>query len=142
MAYIRTSSHGVEMGRVYGWSIKKPLKPPNSLVPVEDEPPTTFIDPFVPSNSTPTVQPKDTGDALPIYEQGPFNPEIPPFIDPQIPPWMLLGPPYSQQLIDVGRQGSILFRGAKSWTTLGPSTAKKVLTTQGPGADPTWETRV
>ena len=128
------------MGREYLWSIKKPLKPPNSLVPVEDEPPVTFIDPFVPSNSGGTA-PEPTG-PNPLYEQGPFNPELPPSIDPQIPPWMLLGPPYSQQLIDVGRQGSILFRGAKSWTTLGPSTAKRVLTTQGPAADPTWETRV
>ena len=128
------------MGRVYGWSIKKPLKPPNSLVPVEDEPPAIFIDPSVPSNSGGTA-PEPTGSTPPIYEQGPFNPELPPFIDPQIPPWMLLGPPYSQHLIDVGRQGSILFRGAKSWTTLGPNTAGKVLTTQGPGADPTWETR-
>ena len=129
------------MGRLFGYFIKKPLKPPNSLVPVEDEVPAIFIDPFVTSN-TGIIGPEPTGPTPPIYEQGPFEPELPPFIDPEIPPWQLLGPPFSQLLIDVGRQGSIIFRGTKSWTTLGPSTAKRVLTTQGPGADPTWETRV
>lgn len=39
-----------------------------------------------------------------------------------------------------GTRGNILYRGASSWTALAPGTAGRVLSTQGSGADPTWET--
>ena len=39
-----------------------------------------------------------------------------------------------------GQQGSIAFRGASKWEILGPDTVGEVLTTNGPGADPSWET--
>lgn len=35
-------------------------------------------------------------------------------------------------------RGSILYRGASAWACLGPATSGYSLTTQGPGADPTW----
>lgn len=35
-------------------------------------------------------------------------------------------------------QGSLLFRGASDWSVLPPSTAGRVLATQGAGADPAW----
>lgn len=35
-------------------------------------------------------------------------------------------------------QGSILYRDASGWTTLGPGTAGQALTTGGTGADPAW----
>lgn len=37
-------------------------------------------------------------------------------------------------------QGQVFFRGAAAWEPLAPSTPGDVLTTQGPEADPTWET--
>lgn len=37
-------------------------------------------------------------------------------------------------------QGDILYRGSAGWTVLAPGTAGKVLSTNGPGADPTWIT--
>lgn len=36
-------------------------------------------------------------------------------------------------------QGAILYRSASGWVALLPGTALKVLTTNGPAADPTWE---
>lgn len=35
-------------------------------------------------------------------------------------------------------QGSVLYRGATAWAGLGPGTSGYVLSTQGPGANPTW----
>lgn len=40
--------------------------------------------------------------------------------------------------LPVGNRGSVLYKGAANWTVLPPGTAGDVLTTQGPGADPTW----
>lgn len=37
-------------------------------------------------------------------------------------------------------RGSILYRGANGWAIKAPGTAGQVLQTNGPGADPTWET--
>ena len=37
-----------------------------------------------------------------------------------------------------GAHGSIAYRGATKWEILGPSTSGNALTTQGPGASPTW----
>jgi len=39
-----------------------------------------------------------------------------------------------------GVQGSIAYRGARKWEVLGPSGSGKALTTNGPGANPTWTT--
>ena len=41
-----------------------------------------------------------------------------------------------------GVQGSILYRSAVGWVWLAPDTAGKILTTNGEGANPTWETDV
>lgn len=40
-------------------------------------------------------------------------------------------------LID-NTQGAVLYRGASSWVSLAPGTAGNVLSTGGPGADPSW----
>ena len=37
-------------------------------------------------------------------------------------------------------QGSVLYRGASAWQALAPGTAGQVLTTNGAGANPSWET--
>ena len=37
-------------------------------------------------------------------------------------------------------QGSIIYRNVSAWTTIGPGTAGQVLSTNGPGANPTWLT--
>lgn len=37
-------------------------------------------------------------------------------------------------------RGSLLYRGASGWSTLPPGTASYVLTSNGTGADPTWQT--
>lgn len=37
------------------------------------------------------------------------------------------------------QQGSVLYRGASGWTFLAAGSAGEVLTTNGAGADPTWE---
>jgi len=46
-----------------------------------------------------------------------------------------------QEILDAisTTQGSILYRGSSDWVVLTPSTAGKVLTTNGPSANPTWE---
>jgi len=38
-----------------------------------------------------------------------------------------------------GKRGSVLYKGAGKWRKLPPDTDGEVLTTHGPGADPTWE---
>ncbi len=45
---------------------------------------------------------------------------------------------YSLPSIFSGAQGSVLYRGASSWTSLSPGTDGYVLTTHGAGANPTW----
>lgn len=139
------------MGREFLWDITRPLKPRNvSLEPIEriDPPPSLYPEPAItPSNTIgPTLDPitelppsQPTGPLPPIYDQGPFNPELPPYIDPETPPWLLVGPELTVILGDVGIHGSIIYRGARKWRTLSPGTKGQVLKTQGANADPAWE---
>lgn len=58
--------------------------------------------------------------------------------------WHQVGPKVLDDLQDVNipsvARGDILFRNATEWVILAPGTDGDVLTTHGPGADPTWDT--
>lgn len=54
-----------------------------------------------------------------------------------VPSWHFLTVLLDTVLGDV-EQGSVIYRGIAEWTAKGPGTAGGALTTQGPGADPSW----
>ena len=76
-----------------------------------------------------------------------LGPKIPPI--PEIPPEKLPPPPGTDPadkpsvIGDVpftgGQQGDIAIRGPEGWIMLGADTKGKVLTTNGKGANPSWE---
>lgn len=57
--------------------------------------------------------------------------------------WELRGLPELSGLLDTlgtAQHGTILFRGDSSWQMLDPGSVGQRLTSNGPGANPTWET--